>query len=237
MTTETSTSLPAQGGLVTWGEFGSTLFLILSDSAQGKTTWSHWEKSSAGLLSVYNYAVPKSASHYEIDTPVERNLAANGSSSRWGVRPADSPGAGATSKLQRTSPAYHGSLWLDPVTGAILRVSLVADLKGNTVLEHGAILVEYGPVRIGDKTFICPVRSLALSSAPPNVNATFSGATTKWLNENLFSRYHLFASTSRILAEADSAPQPAPTPDLPSASDSPSCPISSNTPGLLCPLR
>ena len=208
---ETSASLRAQGGLVTWGEFGSTLFLILSDSAQGKTTWSHWEKSSAGLLAVYDYAVPKSASHYEIDTPVERNLAANGSSSRWGIRPADSPSAG-TSKLQRTSPAYHGSLWLDPVTGAILRVSLVADLKGNTVLERGAILVEYGPVRIGDRTFICPVRSLALSSAPPNVNATFSGATTKWLNENLFSRYHLFASTSRILAEDTSAPPPTPTP-------------------------
>ena len=35
-------SSPAQGGLVTWGEFGSTLLIILSDSSQGKTTWSHW---------------------------------------------------------------------------------------------------------------------------------------------------------------------------------------------------
>ena len=34
-------SSPAQGGLMTWGEFGSTLLIILSDSSQGKTTWSH----------------------------------------------------------------------------------------------------------------------------------------------------------------------------------------------------
>jgi VWFA-related protein len=191
----------ATGGLMTWGEFGSALLIILSDSAQGKTTWSHWEKTSAGMMAVFHYEVPKSASHYEIDTSVEE-IQTSGESMRWaGNRARD---AGAISKWNRTirvKPDYQGSLWVDPATGTITRVTLIADLRGNPKFERGAVLVEYGPVQIGEKTLICPVRSLALSAAPPTVNATFAGVATEWLNENLFTNYHLFASTARIVSE------------------------------------
>ena len=94
---------------------------------------------------------------------------------------------------------------MDPATGTILRVSLVADLGGSSTIDRGAIAVEYGRVKIADNTFICPVRSLALSSASPAVDATFEGATTEWLNENLFTDYHIFAATSRILTESAAA--------------------------------
>jgi VWFA-related protein len=191
----------AAGGLMTWGEFGSALLIILSDSAQGKTTWSHWEQTSAGMMAVFHYDVPKSASHYEIDTSVEE-IQNSGESIRWaGARARD---AGAISKWNRTirvKPDYQGTLWIDPATGTITRVTLIADLNGNPKFERGAVLVEYGPVAIGDKTLICPVRSLALSAAPPTVNATFAGVATEWLNENLFTNYHLFASTARIVNE------------------------------------
>jgi VWFA-related protein len=206
---EQTASLHAQDGLVTWGEFGSALLLILNDSAHGTITWSHWEQTPTGPISVFDYAVPKSASHYQVTTPVEE-AQSSGGSSRWRI----SGGAGdefSASKVLRSRPAYHGSLWIDPASGTILRVSLVADLKGNPTLENGAVLVEYGPVHINGNTFFCPVRSLALSSAPGNVEATLKGAATKWLNENLFADYHLFASTARILTDrADSSP-----PDVP----------------------
>ena len=84
-------------------------------------------------------------------------------------------------------------------------MTLVADLKGNSTIERSAILVDYGPVPIADRTVICPVRSLALSSAPVTVNATLSGAATEWLNENMFADYHMFGSTSRILDEQSTA--------------------------------
>ena len=198
----------ASGGLTTWGEFGSALLIILSDSSQGKTTWSHWEETPAGMMAVFHYEVPKSASHYEIDTSVEE-IQHNGESSRWaGRRTSD---AGAVASWNRKSihiePPYEGSMWIDPATGTITRVTLVADLKGNPKFERGAILVEYGPVRIGDKVLTAPVRSLALSEAPSTVNSTFAGVATEWLNENLFTNYHLFSSTSRIVTEeAGAAP-------------------------------
>jgi VWFA-related protein len=203
----------ATGGLMTWGEFGSALLIILNDSAQGKTTWSHWERTSAGVMAVFHYEVPKSASHYEIDTSVEE-IQTNGESMRWaGNRVRD---AGAISKWNRTirvKPDYQGSLWIDPATGTITRVTLIADLRGNPKFERGAVLVEYGPVEIGEKTLIGPVRSLALSAAPATVNSTLSSVATEWLNENLFTNYHLFASTSRIVSEqaaTSTAPPPSP---------------------------
>ena len=187
---------------MTWGEFGSTLLIILSDSSQGRTTWSHWEQTSAGVVAVFHYDVPKTASHYEIDTPVEQ-MEPNPGSNRW----ARAGGTTATIKtgMLRSKPGYQGSLWIDPASGTILRVTLVADLKGNSTIERGAILVDYGPVPIADRKVICPVRSLALSSAPATVNATLKGAATEWLNENLFTDYHMFASTSRILDEQSAA--------------------------------
>lgn len=189
-----------QNGLVTWGEFGSTLLLILSDSAHGTTTWSHWEQSAGGSISVFQYEVPKAASHYDISTPAEKTIHLGGSG-RWGIR-AGSGNDSSAPQMVTIRPGYHGFLWIDPANGSILRVSLIADLKGSSDLDRAAILVEYGPVRIGDKSFVCPVRSLALSGAPANVRTTLAGATTEWLNENLYTNYHLFGASSRIVGEA-----------------------------------
>jgi hypothetical protein len=59
---ESSTPAP-QNGLMTWGEFGSALLIILNDSSEGRTTWSHWEQTSAGLMAVFHYAVDENDSY------------------------------------------------------------------------------------------------------------------------------------------------------------------------------
>lgn len=203
-------SAGATRGLTSWGEFGSALLIILNDSTQGKTTWSHWEDTSAGRMAVFHYAVPKNASHYEIDTSVEEMQAQE--SARWaGSRARDAAPVSTSIRMIRTKPAYQGSLWIDPATGTITRLTLVANLEGNPRFERGAILVEYGPVTIADKTLICPLRSLALSAAPRSVNSVFSDAATEWLNENLFTNYHLFSSSSRIVTEETGVETPSGT--------------------------
>ena len=45
---EGSTSGQAQIGLVSSGEFGSALGMILADIVEGNLSWSHWEQTSAG---------------------------------------------------------------------------------------------------------------------------------------------------------------------------------------------
>ena len=192
----------APGGLTTWGEFGSLLLIILSDSSEGKIEWSHWENTAAGVVAVFQYEVPKAASHYEINTPVEQ-IQHSTASSRW----ASDGGTSArfSTAIVHNKPGYKGCLWVDPATGTIVRVTLVADLKGDSAFQRIAILVDYGPVRITNKTVICPVRSVAFASAPATLNANLKGNATEWLNENLFTDYHMFAATSRILTEQSAA--------------------------------
>ena len=47
-----------QSGLISKGEFGSTLGMILSDTAKGKVTWSHWERIAGDPAAVFHIRYP-----------------------------------------------------------------------------------------------------------------------------------------------------------------------------------
>ena len=70
------------------------------------------------------------------------------------------------SRVFQQFSGYHGFIAVDPKNGAILRVTLQADLKPSDPLVRSDILVEYSPVEIGGKTYICPVKSVSISLAP-----------------------------------------------------------------------
>jgi len=192
-----------QSGLVSKGEFGSTLGMILADTAKGKVTWSHWEQIAGDPAAVFQYSVPRSASNYEVtgyQQPTAEYANLTGRQGVAGIGPQlSNPSSDITPTV--TKPGYHGSLWLDPATGTILRITIEADAKGGAPFQRASILVEYGPVQIGDSRFICPMRSVALyeATAPPQAN--LSDAPAEWLNIILFTGYHRFASAIKILSE------------------------------------
>jgi VWFA-related protein len=120
-------------------------------------------------------------------------------------------------EVVRTRPAYHGYLWLDPADGTVYRVTMEADMKG-LPFRRAAILVEYGPVEIAGARFVCPLRSLAISEAQATAEMISGSGVTAWLNETLFTDYHHFGSSSRIVSEAASAKAPdLPGPGLPAS--------------------
>lgn len=53
-------------GLTTWGEFGPILGTVLIDAARSKLAWAHWELGAGGPQAVFQYSVPKEASHYDV---------------------------------------------------------------------------------------------------------------------------------------------------------------------------
>jgi VWFA-related protein len=198
----------AQVGLISGGEFGSTLGMVVADTAKGSISWSHWEMTDSGRVAVFRYSVPKSASHYEVIGSVQRQAALDTPDSLKGQRkptPAVSSNFGSSGALTvLTTPGYHGSLWLDPETGTVLRITVEANSKDGVPFRRADILVGYGSVQIADRKFICPVRSLALSVALIGPDASLD-APTVWVNETLFTNYHRFASTTRVLTEAATA--------------------------------
>jgi VWFA-related protein len=193
--------------------------MILSDMVNGKVAWSHWEQAPTGQVAVFRYSVPSSASHFEVINSPQRQTSLEGTatpsvgSRRVSGIETKPSGGGSNPSTFLSRPGYHGSLWLDPVTGAILRITMDADTKGSGQFKRAAIMVQYGPVQIGESEFICPLRSLALFIAVTGASLdllthTPGDAPTQWLNESLFTGYHRFAATTRILKDtATSQPQ------------------------------
>jgi len=181
-------------GLKTWGVFGPILGTVLEDAARSKLTWSHWEPGAGAPLAVFSYAVPKEKSHYKVDFCCVAEEAAT---------------QAANLHSFDQIVAYHGEIAVDPASGTILRLMLVAELKPDDPVSNAAIMVEYGPVEIGGKTYFCPVKSVSKT-----VSQTLQFDTRylyplahqlqplkTMLNDAVFEQYHLFRAETRILAE------------------------------------
>jgi VWFA-related protein len=184
-------------GMVIDGEFGPILGTVLTDASKTSILWSRWEPGASGPVAVYRFAVPGNKSHYEVEYCCVNGIG-----------------------LYKQISAYHGEITIDPATGSVLRIAIQADLGQAYPLTRADLVVEYGPVEIGGKSYICPVRSvgimMAYTKAPdaglelPQVAgmSTSQGNTRElpvqiMINDIAFRQYHLFRSDSRILPASD----------------------------------
>ena len=179
--------------LTTHGEFGPILVAVLLDAAKGRISWSHWEQGANGTFAVFRYSVTQGQSSYQVLLP-------------------------EVTKTVTLFPAYHGEIGVDPVTGAILRITVIADLLPPNQYAISSILVEYASVPIGGRSYICPVHGVALArfSVPAElgpVNRIDPVLATRFvtqLNDVAFVDYHQFRAESRVLTD-----KPVGEPDLP----------------------
>jgi len=224
-------------GLKTFGEFGPILALIMLDTNKGKIAFHHWEQTPIGKLAIYHYSVPKSASHYSVEyccIVTKAGVNMRGGSRRGGGPPPPTNMDDDPDTHFHKLPAYHGSLTIDPASGAILRITVQADLDIDGPVTRADILVEYGPVVIGGRRFICPVLSLALTQGLAGTNATLGIPPDMQINEASFTNYHRLGSSIRIIPESTAAVpsdnQPAPTAETTSDPPPPAAPPSAPTP-------
>lgn len=204
-------------GLVSGGEFGTTLGMILAETTAGNVTWSHWEKGEGGVLAIFRYSVPASASHFEVISSYQREASVEGTRSARDARGVSGielrPNASSNNiQVVRSRPAYHGFISLDPASGTVYRVTMEADMNKGLPFRRAAILVEYGPVDIAGARFVCPLRSLAISEAQTNAQTIVGSAVTEWLNETLFTDYHRFGSSSRVVTQTATTEAPGSAP-------------------------
>jgi hypothetical protein len=185
-----------ENGFDTQGTFGPILAVIFHgfSGAHSVFVWSHWEQGADGLQAVFRYVVPQAASHFEVNFCCL----------------ADPDGTIPLNKIA----AYHGEIAIDPASGAILRVTVDADLEPGLPMLSSGIVVEYGPVVIGEKTYICPIRSISISrwrgvSILTEWGQTFGvyGRFKTMLNDMTFGKYHIFRAQSRVLPGYTPAPK------------------------------
>jgi hypothetical protein len=175
----------ADGRLLTYGVFGPLLGAVTDAIASG-LTWNRWEHGADEPHAVFVYQIPAEKSRYRVG----------------GCCLPDGDGTSAFEK----NAGYHGEIAIDPLSGAILRLELVADLKSSTPLVRSDIMIEYGPVEIGGKTYVCPVRSVSISRGRSVIPLTewdesfrTYGPYTTMLNDVAFEQYHMFRAKSRML--------------------------------------
>jgi len=73
-------------------------------------------------------------------------------------------------------------------------------------MTRSDIMIEYGPVEIGGKTYVCPLRSVSIMrSRAIRIVSEWDEAFRSWgpyatmLNDVSFDGYHMFRSESRML--------------------------------------
>jgi VWFA-related protein len=182
---------PQAEHLVIKGTFGPILSVVIEDAPGGHLKWSRWEQGAQGTVGVFQFAVPRKNSHYY-----------------W--NDANSLFAVGIDELQQPT-AYHGEISVDPATGAIMRLVMEADREPGSPRVRADIMVEYGPVEIGGKTYFCPVRSVSLSresSSLPFAADTkpILGPAMTMLIDVAFGNYHMFRSEVKLLNPDDPLP-------------------------------
>jgi VWFA-related protein len=188
------------------GVFGPILGSVLVDATRGNSIliWSRWEQSEQGREAVFRYIVRVDNPHYNVTHCCL---------------------VGGHTFL--TSPRYLGELAIDPATGAILRLTMESEpgwisepnLSPVLPVKGAAMMVEYGPVEIGGKRYICPQRSVVVMrvrtvSTLTVWNQTFDiyAPYEMLLNDIAYKDYHRFGAEARLLSGFDIVPEATPAP-------------------------
>jgi VWFA-related protein len=178
--------------LETWGTFGPILAYVVPAAATSPSTlsWKRWERDKDGDLAVFSYSIASPNIRHEVTFCCI-------------------PEGDGTTVYQNKTEAY-GEFALNPDTGAIMRIVINADLDEerdpDVPLIRSQLMVEYGPVELGGKTYICPQRSVTISRGRSErglhewgmVFSLYSYFETT-INDVTFGGYHKFGSEARIL--------------------------------------
>lgn len=183
-------------GLETAGEFGPFSSTVLAAAVRGKITWARWEQGIDGTDAVFHYQVQKDASHYLVSFCCIT----------------DDASESIATHVYSEKTGYHGDIAFNPTTGAVLRITVEAELTPGELVHSAGMVVEYAPVLIGAKTVVLPVKSVSIlkahTTAPPAGMhmAGFKGQPKTFLNDVAFENYHQFCGEMRIVSDGTTGP-------------------------------
>ena len=170
----------------THGTFGPLLTELRRAVADTGVKWVRWEGGPEGSRAVFRFVVPAAESSYF----------------EGGCCLPDDEGQ----DLYRIQAGYHGEIAIDPMNGTVLRLQMQFDVQNYVPIDLDDIVIAYGPVEIGGKTYFCPMRSVSVARARSLITLKewdqdfmSFGPYRTHINDMQFSNYHVFRSESRML--------------------------------------
>ena len=147
--------------LITEGEFAILLSRVLGAESQAYFTWSRWETLRGKRMAVFDYSVDKQHSTLTL----------------------------SLSDLAKATVAYNGSVWGDPATGAVWRITdSASDIPPALLTRAISTAIDYGEVVIGEKKYLLPIEA----------SASLLLETKKVRNEMEFQGYRKFEADTVI---------------------------------------
>jgi hypothetical protein len=165
---------PIQRGMRYWrapltseGEFGMLIETVFGESSAAAFEWNRWDVLDGETVAVFDYSIDRSHSTLSL----------------------------SLSDLAKATVAYHGSVFADPKSGTIRRISNAADdIPPEVRTRSIGTIIEYGNVDIAGQKYFLPV-SAVVSLATDSGNVR---------NEIRFQNYRKFEADSHITYAADS---------------------------------
>jgi hypothetical protein len=154
--------------------------------ANGPITWLRWETINGKAAAVFSFQVPKKKSHFAVNVCCFPDVSQTGKAQFTSAATGSLTGGsgGATGNMQTTTDwhnykanglSYHGEFFIDPDTGIVVRMITEAELKPSDVVHQQDTRIDYGPVKVGDKTFVLPVRTVINTEVVPNGDSQAAG--------------------------------------------------------------
>jgi hypothetical protein len=174
--------------LDTVGTFGPILAAVLKGATTpgSSLTWSRWEQGIRGPQAVFRYRVPQGTPLFVVGSKYLRY--------------------DDTVIPFATQARFHGEIAVDPATGEILRLTMQADFEPRLPLKRSDIMVEYSPVEMAGKIYICPTRAVSIARSRRIMDIQEWAESFKVyapfetiLSDMVYTKYHKFNSTFRIL--------------------------------------
>jgi len=181
----------SQNGQVSQGGAGMVLGAVLMDAAKGKITWLRWQFLNGKQVAVFAFAVDKKQSHYTVNYccfPETNNIGAGHNASGGSI---GTPGTSVTYHPYTAKPGYHGELYIDPDTGAIMRLVTQAEMKPTDLVHFENVRTDYGPVDIGGKKLIVPVKVVIQAEVVPNGDSYVKYSTRRTYFDVNYKNYEL----------------------------------------------
>ncbi|HWE85684.1 MAG TPA: hypothetical protein VG267_12130 [Terracidiphilus sp.] len=167
----------------------AAIFQEAKDS--GNLKWERWELVNGKPAAVFSYQVAKKKAKMAVNVccfpQIDQAGVVTFQSASTGSLNGGS-GGGARGNLQTNtswSPykeknvGYRGEFFIDPDSGIVVRMITMAEQKSSDMVHQLDTRIDYGPVTIGGKALVLPVRSVMITEVVPNGEAGAGGFSTR----------------------------------------------------------
>ncbi len=169
-----------------------------AESAQ-QVSWLRWEAINGQATAVFSFVVPRKESHLDVHVCCFPKIRQAGVATFYSATTAltlseggGATGGGVSGNFQtatdwqdyKTTAPYHGELFVDPQTGIVVRMIVQSDLNPADVVHQLDTRVDFAPMRVGNRSYVLPVKTYIDSLVVPNGD---SGAATYTTRRTLFT--------------------------------------------------